>query len=120
MIPSATAFVPPSGLAGDPKTTAQLRGRTEKDPEGALKMAAQQFESLVLDIVFKSMRKTVSEGSLFDNESTRLYTDMLDQEMSKKIASSGGLGLADMLLKQLQPLGAAQAVKKESLSPIKA
>jgi len=119
MIPATDASALLDGLAADPKTSAQLRARSNTDPKGALKLAAQQFESLVLDIVLKSMRKTVSEESLFDNESTRLYTDMLDQEMSKKIASNGGLGLADMLLKQLEQSGVTPPVKKEPFTPIK-
>ena len=110
MIPPLNAPVLVDGLASDPKVSAQLRARAVKDPEGALRTAAQQFESLVLDLVLKGMRKTLSEESLFDSEAGRLYTDLLDQEMSKKLARSGQLGLADMMVKQLSQLSGS--VKK--------
>lgn len=116
MIPNTHASALLDGLAGDPKNSAQLRARAKEDPEGTLRMAAQQFETLVLDMVLKGMRKSVSENSLFDSEATKLYTDLLDQEMSKKLSTSGQFGLADLMVKQLTQLNGP--VQKDAVKPI--
>ncbi len=116
MISTAQPTVLLDALAADPKGSAQMLARAKSDPEGALRMVAQQFEALVMDIVLKGLRKTLSEESMFDSEATQLYTDLLDQEMSKRLASSGQLGLADLLVNQLNKLNGA--VKKDAGSPI--
>ena len=41
---------------------------------------------------------------MFDNEGSRLFTGLLDQEFSRKLSEQGGLGLADLLVKQLSQL----------------
>ena len=41
---------------------------------------------------------------MFDNEGSRLFTSLLDQEFSRKLSEQGGLGLADLLVKQLSQL----------------
>ena len=117
MITAGNAGALMDGLAADPMVASQLRERAKKDPEGALRLVAQQFEALVMDIVLKGMRKTVSEDSLFDSEASRMYTDLMDRELSRKLADSGQLGLADMLVKQLNQLTAP--VKKDLPGPLK-
>ena len=114
-----------AGLAADPKALGSLRARAAKDPEGTLKEAARQFEMIFLDMMMKSMRKAAPGESMFDSEATRTFTSVLDQELSRKLADQGGLGLADLLVKQLSQLqstaaaGAEQAVKKSADLPIK-
>jgi len=114
-----------AGLAADPKALGALRARAAKDPEGTLKEAARQFEMIFLDMMMKSMRKAAPGESMFDNEATRTFTSVLDQEFSRKLADQGGLGLADLLVKQLSQLqgnhlaGADAAVKKSADLPIK-
>lgn len=106
MIPSVNAAALSDGMAADPKASARLLARAKSDPEGALRTAAQQFESQVFDLVLKGMRKSLSapEESLFDSEATHMYRDLLDREMSKQMSASGQLGLADLLVKQLSAL----------------
>jgi len=93
-----------SGLAADPTSLAALRRRAAQDDPAALRAAALQFEQLFMDMVMKSMRETVPGESLFDNEGSRLFTGLLDQEFSRGMAQQGGLGLADLLVKQLSQL----------------
>lgn len=93
-----------AGLAVDPKALGDLRTRAAKDPAGTLKEAARQFETLFLDMMLKSMRSAAPGDSLFDSEGTQVYTGLLDHEYSRKLADKGGLGLADLLIKQLSQL----------------
>jgi flagellar protein FlgJ len=93
-----------AGLAADPKALGELKRRAVQDPEGGLKAAARQFETLLMDMMMKSMRKSASGESLLDNEGTRMFTSLLDQEYSHRIAERGGLGLADLIVKQLSQL----------------
>jgi flagellar protein FlgJ len=92
------------GLAADPKSLGDLKRRAAEDPEGALKLVARQFEQLLLDMMIKSMRRAAPGESLLDNEGSRLFTSLLDQEFSRKLSEQGGLGLADLLVKQLSQL----------------
>lgn len=111
------------GMAADPKDSARLLSRAKSDPEGALRVAAGQFEALVFDQVLKGMRKSLTspEESLFDSEATHMYRDLLDQEMSSKLASSGQLGLADLLVKQLsRQLGTVKEAAPTADTAIKA
>jgi flagellar protein FlgJ len=121
---SATATAD-TGLAADPKALNHLRAYAAKDPQGALKDAAREFETLFLDMMMKSMRTAASGHSLLDNEGSRVFTGLLDHEFSRKLADQGGLGLANMLLKQLSqlapktPEGDASEVKKSLDLPIR-
>ena len=92
------------GLAADPKSLGDLKRRAVEDPQGALEAVARQFEALLLDIMMKSMRSAAPGESLLDNEGSRLFTSLLDQEFSRKLSEQGGLGLADLLVKQLPQL----------------
>ncbi|MDR2677979.1 MAG: flagellar assembly peptidoglycan hydrolase FlgJ [Zoogloeaceae bacterium] len=93
-------------LAGDVKSAQSLRSQLKNNPEAGVKAAAQEFEAMFLQRVMKSMRATMGEDTFMDSDSTRFFTGMLDEQMAKDIAHAGGLGLAEMLEKQLsQRLG---------------
>jgi flagellar protein FlgJ len=67
-----------------------------------LKAAAQQFETLFLQMVLKSMRDAVPQDGLFNSDQSRFYTGMLDQQMAQNLATSGkGVGFAKLIEQQL-------------------
>ena len=66
-----------------------------------VRQAAQQFESLFMHEMLKSMRDASPEGGLFESKDAIFYRDMLDQQLSVSLSSKGGMGLADALVKQL-------------------
>jgi Rod binding domain-containing protein len=69
-----------------------------------LDRAAQEFESLFVQTLLKSMRSTVMNSDLIDNQGEmNTYKQMLDEEMADKIGGSGGLGIADMVARQFKP-----------------
>jgi flagellar protein FlgJ len=67
-----------------------------------LREATQQFESLFVSQLLKSMRATVPESHLFGSESSQnVFREMLDQEFASRAADSGGIGIGEMLYRQL-------------------
>jgi murein DD-endopeptidase MepM/ murein hydrolase activator NlpD len=73
-----------------------------RDGHKELKRAVADFESLFINQMFKSMRETIGKSELFHGgKAEDIYTSMLDTELSKNMAQAGGIGLADMLLRQL-------------------
>ena len=75
------------------------RAARDNSPE-ALKAVAQQFEALLVNMMLKSMRDATPKSGLFESEQTKLYTSLLDQQISQSFAKRG-MGLADALLRQL-------------------
>ncbi|MGE5650147.1 flagellar assembly peptidoglycan hydrolase FlgJ [Noviherbaspirillum sp. UKPF54] len=87
-------------LAIDAKNLESLRQSARENSPEALKTAAKQFEALFMNMIMKSMREATPQDGIFDNEQSRMYTSMLDTQLSQNL-SKRGLGLADMLVRQL-------------------
>jgi flagellar protein FlgJ len=88
------------GLAADGRSLDALRRDAQRDPHGAVKKAAQQFEALFVQMVLKSMRDALPQSGMLDSTAQQMYTGMLDQQLATKVAASG-TGLADTIAKQL-------------------
>ena len=72
-----------------------------RDPQ-KLKELAQQFEAIYLQQIFKEMRNTVPNDGLIERSNADdVYTQLQDAEAAQKMAEQGGIGLADLMLKQL-------------------
>ena len=98
-----------ANFALEPQSLGSLRLAAKKDPQQSLRAVAQQFESVFLNILMKSMRSTVQSDGPFNSDQTRMYTELMDQQVAEKIAKQRGLGIADMLVKQLSQSSAAEA-----------
>ncbi|NDL72143.1 flagellar assembly peptidoglycan hydrolase FlgJ [Vreelandella alkaliphila] len=83
----------------------RLQHNARIDPEAGVHGAAQQFEALFVQMMMKSMRDAIPTSDLMSSSTTDTYQQMLDQQWSQVI-SSKGIGLADMLVEQLQRQGA--------------
>lgn len=97
-------------------------GKNNTSP-AAMKAAAQQFEALFLSTILKSMRSSLPQDGLFTSQQTKLYTQLLDEEISQQVARQG-LGLADQMLRQMASVGQLNAEeiapylsKRQTLSP---
>jgi flagellar protein FlgJ len=67
-----------------------------------LRKAAQDFESVFLNHMLKTMRQSASSGpGPGSGSGERMYRDLLDDELAKSISRGGGLGLADVLVRDL-------------------
>ena len=91
---------PTEGLAVDANGLNGLREAAKQNTPESVKGAAKQFEALFLNMVMKSMRDDTPQNGPFDNEQTKMFTSMLDQQLSQSLAQRG-VGLADVLTRQL-------------------
>jgi peptidoglycan hydrolase FlgJ len=67
---------------------------------GRIRETAQEFEGVFIGMVLKAMRASVGSGGLFKNGmDTQTYRDMFDQEVGRQIAKGGGIGLAQLVLR---------------------
>ncbi len=67
-----------------------------------IKEASVQLEALLLKMMYTEMWKTVPKNTLFgDDNAMEIYRDMYNDEITKKIAEAGGIGLADYIYRQL-------------------
>ncbi len=75
-----------------------------------LHKVSKQFESLFLQEMLKSMRKANKgfESSLTHSDSGDFYQEMYDKQIALNMANGNGLGLADVIYRQLSQ----QVVKK--------
>lgn len=81
---------------------AALSGRIQGQPQEKLRKACADFESLFLNYMLKSMRASVPEGGITEqSEEGKMFQSMFDENLANEISSSGGLGLGDILFKQL-------------------
>jgi flagellar protein FlgJ len=70
--------------------------------EKKIKETSQEFESLFIEQLFKSMRNTVPKDEWLNGGLKQdIFEDMLYSEYSKLISRSGGIGLGDMVYKFL-------------------
>jgi len=101
---------------------AKLKQQAKKEAPEALKKAAQQFEAIFLSNILKEMRQAKLSEGLLDNDQSHFYNEMYDQQLALHLSGTPGVGLADMIVKQLSPHPATPKNTAHSLSdqPIQA
>ncbi|MDP3864873.1 MAG: flagellar assembly peptidoglycan hydrolase FlgJ [Rhodoferax sp.] len=94
-----------------------LRRTVRNSPEEGMKQAAKQFEVMFMQIVLKSMRDATPTEGLLGSQQEKMYTSMLDQQLTQNL-SGRGLGLAEAMLAQLsRAMGTEAAPAPEQLTP---
>ena len=70
--------------------------------EKELKKVCSDFEAIFVAQLLKTMRSSVEKSGLFEeSSSSEVYESMFDFEVSKSLAASGGIGLANILYQSL-------------------
>lgn len=78
--------------------------RAHKDGPEALQAACRQFESFFTRQLLKTMREAneaLDDDSLLDSQGSDFFREMYDDQLSVQLAKSGGMGLADLMYRQL-------------------
>lgn len=90
---------------------AALRKKASEDQSSAINEVARQFETIFVKMMLKSMRDSVSESGLINNDQSKFYQSMYDDQISLDMTKGGGLGLADMIAQQLGGKSKSNAVE---------
>jgi len=102
--------------ANDFRQLAALRRDARADDPAALREVARQFESIFTKMMLDSMRKASFGDPLFGSDQADMYQDMMDDQLSVEMSQGKGLGLADMLIRQLSHGAAPGTTGKDGLS----
>ncbi|MCP1605358.1 flagellar assembly peptidoglycan hydrolase FlgJ [Pseudomonas citronellolis] len=80
----------------------------DRNSQGNIRKVAQEFESLFLNEMLKSMRsanEVFAKDNPLNSETAKQYQDMYDHQLSVSLAREGhGIGLADVLVKQMEKM----------------
>ena len=89
-----------------------LKRTSRDDPDAAIDEVATQFESMFIQMMLKSMREALPKDGLFSSNDMDTYTEMADQQIAVNMAEGGGIGLADVIARQLRPPVSMSELKK--------
>ncbi|SFC67897.1 flagellar protein FlgJ [Polaromonas sp. OV174] len=118
-LPSLNSMTaPPAGvldqrLSLDVQGVDALRRTVRSSPEEGMKQASKQFEVMFMQMMLKSMREATPSDGMFGGQQEKMYTSMLDQQLSQNL-SGRGLGLAEAMLTQLKRTMGSEADKQSS------
>jgi flagellar protein FlgJ len=96
-----------SGAYTDLNRLNTLKVGKDRDSESNIHKVAQEFESLFLSEMMKAMRKAndvFAEGNFMNSNESKAYQDMYDQQLAVTMSKEQGVGLADVLERQLSGL----------------
>ncbi|RLM27211.1 flagellar rod assembly protein/muramidase FlgJ [Brenneria alni] len=116
MLPSGN-LMDQASAAYDVQSVNGLRREAVQNTPGALHKVAQQVEGLFVNMMLKSMRNTLPQDGLLSSDQTRMYTSMYDQQVAQNL-SAKGLGLADMMVKQLSHHAATEPDEQVGKTPM--
>jgi Rod binding domain-containing protein len=93
----------------------QLKGQARKDAKGAMRETAQQFEAMFIQMMMKSMRDSIVKSDLSESSTVDTFEGMFDKEVSVQLSKRNSMGLADMLVKNLEQQQASMTSTAELL-----
>ena len=68
-----------------------------------IEKAAKDFESFFAYYLLKVMRESVPKGGLLNSGmGENVYNSLIDENIAEGISSRGGLGLSDLIIKQME------------------
>jgi peptidoglycan hydrolase FlgJ len=86
---------------------ASLKHDAQAQSPETLREVAKQFESIFTRMMLKSMREANFGDSLLGSDQQSFYQGMFDDQLAVELSKGRGMGLADMLVKQLTQAGLA-------------
>lgn len=88
----------------------ELEKAVQEKDDKKLKKACSDLEAVFVNMMFSQMRKTVQKSDLFGGGYAEgMYEDMLYEKYAEEATKNNGIGIGDMLYKQL-----SKNMKKES------
>ncbi|MGK0500308.1 MAG: flagellar protein FlgJ [Oceanicoccus sp.] len=82
-----------------------IRSLGRSDKNGALEKIAEQFESMLVRMMMKSMRDAndvFAEGNMLTSNEGGMYQEMYDDQLALSLSQGRGIGIADVMVRQLK------------------
>jgi flagellar protein FlgJ len=79
----------------------RLKGEAAQDPSKAIRKTSEQFEAYFIQQMMKTMRESIEKSDLVEGGNMDTYQDMMDKELSLEMVKRGGMGVANMMEKQM-------------------
>ena len=86
------------------------------DAEKDIEKVSRDFESVFLNKLLSSMRKTIPKSGLLDSFASDMFQSMMDEEMSKEMSKNKGMGMGEMIyndLSKISRVGRGQAIQSK-------
>lgn len=100
-----------------------IKQQAGKDKDAAMRAAAKQFESLFVNMMMKQMRQSnaiFGKDSYLSSNEIEFHQQMLDQQMAIRLSEGRGIGLADVIYRQMsQTAGTPASTDKTDASSAK-
>ena len=92
----------------------RLRAPDANSSPDEVRKVAQQLEGVFFSMMVKEMRKSMMSDETFGTgPEAEQYASMFDQMMGEHMAGTGGLGIADMVVRNAE--AAARAIRPDEL-----
>ena len=86
--------------------------------EEKLRKACTDFESIFLNQILQAMRQTIPHGGfLKEGPEKDIFQSLFDQELSRSLAGRKGMGLGEMIFRQMKRHGKAQITESDGSFP---
>ena len=89
-------------------------GFGKMDGEKDIEKVSRDFESVFLNKLLSSMRKTIPKSGLLDSFASDMFQSMMDEEISKEMSKNKGMGMGEMIyndLSKISRVGRGQAIQ---------
>jgi peptidoglycan hydrolase FlgJ len=114
-----TGAVQSASQAADNSFETHLKAAVEKNDDKELKNVCQQFEGIMLDMMYKQMKTTIIKSDLVEEDAGReIFQSMLDENLMEQASKTGSFGLAESLYKQLSKQSASIEKKNDESKTI--
>ncbi|AST79470.1 TPA: flagellar assembly peptidoglycan hydrolase FlgJ [Citrobacter farmeri] len=107
-----------ASAAWDAQSLNELKAKAGQDPAANIRPVARQVEGMFVQMMLKSMREALPKDGVFSSDQTRLYTSMYDHQIAQQMTAGKGLGLAEMMVKQMTQ-GQVQPAEETPQVPMK-
>jgi flagellar protein FlgJ len=100
------------------RSSAPKSSTAATESERQAKDACKEFEALFINMMLKELRATINKSGLMDGgKAEELYTSLMDTQMSREMAAQGGIGLAEMLYRQMMEASGSTNPGPDTQSP---
>lgn len=81
----------------------RLQAAMDNEDDKEIRQVCRDFEKIFLSMMYKQMKATVPKAELFPEDASRdIFESMMDDSLMEEVSKGNGLGLGDVLYKQLK------------------